>query len=60
MENSNGNRPVPASEEIVDNLPREVLTEGCEQVIYIFFPCKLTVLGSCYASKRLCGVQGSI
>ncbi len=37
MENSNGNRPVPASEEIVNNLPRDVLTEGCEQVIYVFF-----------------------
>ncbi|KAG7099722.1 hypothetical protein E1B28_001539 [Marasmius oreades] len=29
MENSNSSRPVPATEEIVDNLPREVLTEGC-------------------------------
>lgn len=28
MENSNANRPVPATEEIIDNLPREVLETG--------------------------------
>ena len=30
MENSNAHRPVPASEEIMDKLPREVLEDGCE------------------------------
>ncbi|KAF9270716.1 hypothetical protein L218DRAFT_889414 [Marasmius fiardii PR-910] len=29
MENSNASRPVPATEEIISNLPREVLKEGC-------------------------------
>ena len=30
MENSNANRPAPASEEIMANLPREVLLENCK------------------------------
>jgi E3 ubiquitin-protein ligase RNF115/126 len=30
MENSNTHRPVPAPEEVVDKLPRELLEEGCE------------------------------
>ena len=30
MENSNAHRPVPATEEIIQKLPREVLEEGCE------------------------------
>lgn len=29
MENSNAHRPVPATEELVEKLPREVLTTGC-------------------------------
>ena len=28
-ENSTAGRPVPATEEIANNLPREVVTEGC-------------------------------
>ena len=28
MENANSNRPVPATQEIMDDLPREVLEEG--------------------------------
>jgi hypothetical protein len=31
MENSNTHRPVPATEEIMKNLPLEVLLEGCKQ-----------------------------
>jgi E3 ubiquitin-protein ligase RNF115/126 len=31
MENSNSTRPVAASEEIIENLPREVLEKGCTQ-----------------------------
>lgn len=30
MENSNANRPVPASEDVIDDLRRDVLLEGCE------------------------------
>ena len=30
MENSNANRPVPASEEVIDNLKRDILLEECE------------------------------
>jgi E3 ubiquitin-protein ligase RNF115/126 len=29
MENSNAHRPVPATDEIINNLPRDVLEEGC-------------------------------
>lgn len=29
MENSNGHAPVPATEEVMNNLPRTVLEEGC-------------------------------
>lgn len=29
MENSNSGRPVPATDEIITNLPREVLKERC-------------------------------
>lgn len=60
MENSNANRPVPASEEIVNNLPREVLTEMCKQVIYGLLICMLINFDSSYASKRLCSMQGPI
>jgi E3 ubiquitin-protein ligase RNF115/126 len=30
MENSNAHRPVPAPDETIDKLPREVLEDGCE------------------------------
>lgn len=30
MENSNANRPVPASDEVINNLPRDVLLEGSD------------------------------
>lgn len=33
MENSNANRPVPATQEIIENLPREVLEAGCKLLI---------------------------
>ena len=29
MENSNAHQPVPATEEVIQKLPREVLEEGC-------------------------------
>lgn len=30
MENSNSHAPVPATEEIMDKLPRSILEEGCK------------------------------
>lgn len=33
MEHSNAHRPVPATEEIIQRLPREVLMEGCKQPV---------------------------
>lgn len=30
MEGANSNRPVPATQDIMDHLPREVLEEGSE------------------------------
>jgi hypothetical protein len=38
MEHSNAHRPVPATEEIIENLPREVLMEGCKQPVPLCFP----------------------
>jgi hypothetical protein len=29
MEQSNASHPVPATEEIIDDLPREILERGC-------------------------------
>lgn len=36
MENSNANAPVPATEDIMKNLPRTVLEEGCTTAPLIF------------------------
>lgn len=33
MEHSNAHRPVPATQEIIEELPREVLMEGCKQPV---------------------------
>lgn len=38
MENSNAHRPVPATEEIIQKLPREVLIEGCEYCAHSIAP----------------------
>jgi len=40
MEQSNANRPVPATEEIVEKLPREVLMEGSKTLEYDCAVCK--------------------
>jgi E3 ubiquitin-protein ligase RNF115/126 len=32
MENSNAHRPVPATDEIMEKLPREVLEAGCKSL----------------------------
>lgn len=47
MEQSNANRPVPATEEIVEKLPREVLMEGCKQ----FTPLCCSILIHLYFSE---------
>lgn len=36
MENSDSGRPVPATDEIIENLPREVLQTGCKRAIRPF------------------------
>jgi E3 ubiquitin-protein ligase RNF115/126 len=36
MENSNSGRPVPATDEIIENLPREILEVGCTKAIRPF------------------------
>jgi E3 ubiquitin-protein ligase RNF115/126 len=33
MENANAHRPVPATEEIINNLPKVILEEGCELIV---------------------------
>ena len=33
MEHSNAHRPVPATEEIIQKLQRDVLEEGCKQPV---------------------------
>ena len=40
-EHSTAGRPVPATEEIADDLPREVLTEDClcSRILCIYPPC---------------------
>jgi hypothetical protein len=35
MENSNAYRPVPATEEIIAKLPREVLEVGCTHAVTV-------------------------
>jgi E3 ubiquitin-protein ligase RNF115/126 len=35
MENSNAHRPVPATEEIIEKLSKEVLMEKCEFLFYL-------------------------
>ena len=37
MENTNSSRPVPATDDIVSNLPREVLELGCTS-FFVHFP----------------------
>ena len=38
MEHSNAHRPVPATQEIIEKLPREVLMEGCKQPVPLRHP----------------------
>lgn len=41
MEGAASNRPVPATDEIMDNLPREVLEEGSEWLTRSYYPGSL-------------------
>jgi len=38
METSNASQPVPATEEIISDLPREILELGCMYMVYCCFP----------------------
>lgn len=59
MENSNAHRPVPATDEIIDKLPREVLTVGC-MCFSALKPLFMMTPVSCHSKRRLRCVQGSI
>jgi hypothetical protein len=62
MENSNAHRPIPATEEIIAKLPREVLEAGCTLLNDLFmhyFPAHKLVF-SAYVRQRLCRLQGPI
>jgi len=47
MENSNSNRPVPATDQIIEDLPRVILEQGCTLIgntrilINVFSPASL-------------------
>lgn len=61
MENSNSGRPVPATDEIIAKLPRELLLLGCKRItascaFYLIY----SLLHSGTIGKRLCRVQGAI
>jgi hypothetical protein len=60
METSNAGRPVPATEEIIENLPREVLEIGCWGVYPSDLSCAHMRDFSPDTRKRLCGLQGPI
>jgi E3 ubiquitin-protein ligase RNF115/126 len=42
MENSNAHRPVPAPEEAIAKLPREVLMEGCKY-LHVLKSCRIVL-----------------
>src|ERR1700733_11896968 len=48
MENSNAHRPVPATEEIIDGLPRKLLEVGCTS-LYDLFCNHVCSYGPCIA-----------
>jgi E3 ubiquitin-protein ligase RNF115/126 len=43
---SNSTRPVPATEEMIDNLPREVLDAGCASFHFSIFALNLTIISA--------------
>ena len=48
MEQSNAHRPVPATDEIMAKLPRELLEEGCKQPVPLYYPTSIQL----YYSKN--------
>ena len=48
MEQSNAHRPVPATDEIMAKLPRELLEEGCKQPVQLYYPTSIQL----YYSKN--------
>ena len=54
MEHSNAHRPVPATEEIIEKLPREVLMEGCKQLVPLRHLFSIQLCHSEDARTRLC------
>ena len=54
MEHSNAHRPVPATEEIIGKLPREVLMEGCKQLVPLRHLLSIQLCHSEDARTRLC------
>lgn len=61
MENSNSTAPVPASGEVMENLPRDVLEEGCMQTVFyhLFIPLT-TIIHSPAIAEGLCRLQRAI
>lgn len=60
MENSNAHRPVAATDEVVDKLPREVLEEGCECASYPVVYKHLRGRVSSTSGERMCCLQGTV
>ena len=60
MEHSNAHRPVPATEEIIEKLPREVLMEGCKQPVPLRHLLSIQPCHSEDARTRLCCLQRTI
>lgn len=61
MENSNGHAPVPATEEVMNNLPRTILEEGCTVTRSPQAPdTDWMLLSSGSTREGLCGMQRTI
>ena len=60
MENNNSHRPIPATEEIMAKLPREVLMEGCKSSYYSNNACLISLMSSHHTPTGLRGMQRPI
>jgi len=61
MENSNSHRPVPATEEIIEKLPRQVLEEASTSISILSSPVNITHFPPrSSVVQRLCSMQRSI
>jgi hypothetical protein len=54
MEHSNAHRPVPATEEIIEKLPREVLMLGCKQPVPLCHPILIQL---CHSEDARAGLR---